>query len=126
MNEYLLSLAGFTPEEWRSFRSRVLERLFLYWRKVSSVVTLERIKKTAIVLIVLGAFLLSIRVGSRYLLKQDGEESSQQAESPTAVEIHEPALEATLEELERQVQDILKIDSDYLYPTLDFRLNLTD
>ncbi len=126
MNEYILNLAGFTPEEWRDFRSRVLGKIFAIWRKLSSVITVERLRNLGIVLIVLGAVFFGVRLGLRYFAGSRMEEGSKQAEPTSVSEVGEPTLEMRLEALEKRAKDVLKANPDYSYPTLDFQLDLVD
>jgi len=122
MNEYLLSLAGFTPEQWEEFRGKIANKFLFWWQRGWAVITSRRVK---IAFGVLGIVLIFV-LGARFLISIWSERfEASVPKEPEATETAVPRknpLEAKLELLRRDVEFVFDKDSDLLYPSLEVKV----
>ncbi len=126
MNKYILNLAGFTPEEWEALRARVLNKILFYWRKISAVITLRRLRNIFVGFIVVALLVFGIQFGMKYLGENGSGGFFTDEDPEVVVQPRDTTVETTLEELRRQTQEILEEDQDLFYPSLELQLDLVE
>jgi len=123
MNEFILNIAGFTPQEWVEFKGRLANRLLSYWRRVAAEITVERIRIVFFVLFVAGLGLFGFQYGMRFLMQRTAREPAAPQESSPSGGVKKERLEITLEELKNDLDKVLEPQTDLEYPSLDLKVS---
>ncbi len=125
MNEFILNLAGFTPEEWREFKGRVANKILFYWRAFIRELTLERLRAGFFILLVAGIGLFGIQRGVRYLAQRsaDGGQEPKEATQSAGPSQKKEQLEVSLEGLKKTLDTVLETPADLKYPSLDLKVS---
>lgn len=121
MNEQILALMGFTPEQWEEFKSNLAFKVLDLWQKALAQITPKRLK-------VFGGALLLVLVfyfGARVLISvwpepQPGKVEEPEA-SPSAV-LQKGKLEGELESLRQKLEKIPADDPNLLHPSLEIKI----
>jgi len=119
MNEHLLSLIGFTPEQWERSKSDYAFKMLSIWQRVLSFLTLRRLKFLGGVLLLV-AFLYCVLRFLGILLSRapSGGGKPPEASSPAVIK-KELRFEGELEDLRHKVGSLSKEDPDLIYPSLE-------
>lgn len=121
MNEQILALMGFTPEQWEEFKSNLAFKALTLWQKILSQITLGRIKVLGgAILLVLVVFLGSKVLISVWPRTKPGEVKQPEA-SPSAVQ-EKIKFENELEELRGKLENLSEDDPNLLYPSLEVKI----
>ena len=124
MNEYLLNLAGFTPEQWKEFKGKVANQLLALWQRVGEAITPKRLKTALAAVVGILVLGLVLFLGQKALVVFYQLQNHPQPEVPQATEPAYPKgrFEVKLEELRKEVEEVFDEDPNLLYPSLEAKI----
>lgn len=122
MNEHLLNLIGFTPEQWEEARSRIASRVLGIWERVLEPLTPARLKIGGGVVLGFLALFFGVRLLASVWPKPTTPEAATPQASPSA-SIEKVKLEVDLETLRTRLEKLAEDDPDLLYPSLEIKID---
>lgn len=122
MNEHLLNLIGFTPEQWEDWRSRIASKALDIWQKILEPLSPARLKIGGGVILGLLALFFGVRLlASVWPRSPSSVPTTLEATPPAGIE--KVKLEVDLETLRSQLEKLAEDDPDFLYPSLEIKID---